>query len=718
MRKKRKLLVCSLLTCMVLSVLPVTKSSAEEKQGETSSEAAEIQDENSQRLEETTVMDENANIYSVEEEDGSVENEAGGIALYSRAVSGTMVVNFNTGGNKVTYYTDESTGETGYTNGAYGADAACLGISGGKIRFMLAGMTGTVDAEDVEVVNYSTYKNSVSYYTVSSGKMIHYISQNLKTAEYSQINNGTAPSCLREGVRYFSYDGHYFYEDYEKMLSDYRDGSRANSVNASEPFYNYYQFLPLRSQTGYSADELDFLTGSRTDSSSKLRNTGKSFITYQNAYGVNALLALSIAANESGWGMSSICQQKNNLFGLNAVDSSPGESADRFSSVEECIRQFMGSHMSKAYLYPENWSYNGGYLGNKGGGINVRYASDPYWGEKAAAIAWILDGLGGGKDAGICTLGILKGGSGVNIRSQASTESSVLYTTGSLPVYPVSVLGSRTENGFYKIQSEGVLNSSRTGLTKSAEYDFNEMYAYISADYVRIVNNGSKPDQEEPEPEAKPEDTEEVTGNDQESSDTGMNSPETEQKPEKTDEPSGTQQKPSDAVTDTEDKDEKPDDTVPEPEEGVTGQNGSQPEEEVQLDKELPENENILPSDGAGGGIETDSIETESEKEENQMEESVLSAGLEKESDPADENSGKESGAAEENPGKESGAAEENPEKESGALPAVSVKYTQPAEKTAPRTGDFSNLTLWAVLAAGSVLLAGAVLMQRKNSGF
>ena len=197
-----------------------------------------------------------------------------------------------------------------------------------------------------------------------------------------------------------------------------------------------------------------------------------------------------------------------------------------------------------------------------------------------------------------------------------------------------------------------------------------------------------------------------------------MNSPETEQKPEKTDEPSGTQQKPSDAVTDTEDKDEKPDDTVPEPEEGVTGQNGSQPEEEVQLDKELPENENILPSDGAGGGIETDSIETESEKEENQMEESVLSAGLEKESDPADENSGKESGAAEENPGKESGAAEENPEKESGALPAVSVKYTQPAEKTAPRTGDFSNLTLWAVLAAGSVLLAGAVLMQRKNSGF
>ena len=80
MRRKSKLLVCSLLMCMVLSVLPVTESSAEEKPGETTSEASEIQDENVQRLEETTVMDENANIYPVEEEDGSVENEIGGIA--------------------------------------------------------------------------------------------------------------------------------------------------------------------------------------------------------------------------------------------------------------------------------------------------------------------------------------------------------------------------------------------------------------------------------------------------------------------------------------------------------------------------------------------------------------------------------------------------------------------------------------------------------------
>ena len=707
MRRKSKLLVCSLLMCMVLSVLPVTESSAEEKPGETTSEASEIQDENIQRLEETTVMDENANIYPVEEEDGSVENEIGGIALYSRTVSGTMVVNFNTGGNKVTYYTDEASGETGYTNGAYGADAVCLGTSGGKIRFMIAGMTGTVDAADVEVVDYSTYKNAVSYYTVSDGKLIHYISQNLKTAEYSQINNGTAPSCLSEGVRYYSYDGHYFYEDYEKMLSDYREGSRSHSVNPSDPFYNYYQFLPLRSQTGYSAEELDAMIGSRTESSSKLRNTGKSFVTYQNTYGVNALLAAGIAANESGWGTSSICQQKNNLFGLNAVDSSPGESADRFSSVDECIRQFMSSHMSKAYLYPENWSYNGGYLGNKGGGINVRYASDPYWGEKAAAIAWTLDGFGGNKDNGMHMFGVSEGGLNVNIRSQASTDSSVLYATGSLPVYPVLVLDSQTEDGFYKIQSEGVLDGGRTGLAKTAEYDFNEMYAYISADYVSIINIGSKTDQEQPEQDVKPEDTEESAGNDQESSDTGQEPSGEEQKPDETDKSPGTEQKPSDDTTDeSENMNTKPDNTVQEPETVITEQNGSQPEAEVRPDGNVPENENSLTSHEDAGEAEPDSAESESDEEEKQAAESGMSADPQEKSGSADKRTGKEPDPA------------DTYKEESRAAAAVSVEYTQAAEKAAPRTGDFSDFTLWAVLAAGSVLLAGAALIQRKNNGF
>ena len=96
------------------------------------------------------------------------------------------VVNFNTKGNAVTNYTDETNGISGYTNGAYGADAAYLGTTAdGRIRFMLSGVTGTVNASEVQLVDYSSVAANVSYYTVSGGKLIHYISQDLNQAPTS-----------------------------------------------------------------------------------------------------------------------------------------------------------------------------------------------------------------------------------------------------------------------------------------------------------------------------------------------------------------------------------------------------------------------------------------------------------------------------------------------------------------------------------------------------
>ena len=304
-------------------------------------------------------------------------------------------------------------------------------------------------------------------------------------------------------------------------------------------------------------------------------------------------------------------------------------------------------------------------------------------------------------------LGVSEGGLNVNIRSQASTDSSVLYATGSLPVYPVLVLDSQTENGFYKIQSEGVLDGGRTGLAKTAEYDFNEMYAYISADYVSIINIGSKTDQEQPEQDVKPEDTEESAGNDQESSDTGQEPSGEEQKPDETDKSPGTEQKPSDDTTDeSENMNTKPDNTVQEPETVITEQNGSQPEAEVRPDGNVPENENSLTSHEDAGEAEPDSAESESDEEEKQAAESGMSADPQEKSGSADKRTGKEPDPA------------DTYKEESRAAAAVSVEYTQAAEKAAPRTGDFSDFTLWAVLAAGSVLLAGAALIQRKNNGF
>ena len=412
MIRKSKLLICTLVMSMIVTVLPGMTSYAAEAEGETEASATELQDENSQRLEEVTAMDEEGNIYEIADTDGTVseevseetaEEETNGIALFSARSVENKVVNFNTKGNATTNYTD-SNGKSGYTNGAYGADAAYLGTtSDGNIKFMLAGVTGTVSASDVELVDYSTVADRVSYYKVSGGRLIHYISQNLNNAPSSTIDNGPAPSYLSQDTKYYSYDGHYFYTDYGVMLSDYQSGCNGDSaVNSGNRFENYFQFLDMNSSTGYSADELntilnDTLQSKGKNSSSKLWDAGNLFVKYQNTYGVNALLSVGIAINESGWGTSSISQNKNNLFGLNAQDSNVGN-ASSYYSVESCIIDFMKNWMAGGYLNDASWKNFGEFLGNKGEGINVKYASDPYWGEKAAAHAWTLDENGDSRD--------------------------------------------------------------------------------------------------------------------------------------------------------------------------------------------------------------------------------------------------------------------------------------------------------------------------------
>ena len=418
---------------LILNALPGMESYAAGETGESAAQT-DLQDENSQRLETVTAMDENGNIYEVGDSDGTVgestaegdmeeQSEAeGGISLFSARLTSESikVVNFNTKSNDTTSFT--YSGGSGYTNGDYGADAAYLGTDGnGNIRFMLAGVTGTVKKSEVEVVDYSSVADNVSYYKVSGGKLIHYISYNLNKAPSSSIDNGPAPSYLSEGVKYFSYDGHYFYEDYKTMLNDYQSGSNgASAVNCGNAFYNYFQFLDMNSSTNYSGDELDSILSSKiSSSSSKLLGTGTLFVKYQNKYRVNALLSLGIAVNESAWGTSSICMDKNNLFGLNAVDTAPGQSANYFASVEDCIREFMSEWMADGYLSSSDWRNHGELLGNKGEGINVSYASDPYWGEKAAAIAWELDAAGGSHDY----LGISSGSGDGSLEDNTDTPS-------------------------------------------------------------------------------------------------------------------------------------------------------------------------------------------------------------------------------------------------------------------------------------------------------
>ena len=452
--------------------------------------------ENGDRLETVTGMDEEGNLQEIDDEAGIVKESE----TKTRAAD-AQIVNFNTKGSSTTDYKEVETGASGYTCGTYGADAAYLGTSSGKVKFMLSGVIGEVDESEVQIVNISD-ASSISYYIVSSGRLMHYITTNVSKESYSsKLDNGPAPSYLSEGTKYYSYDGHYFYTSgkFAAMLSDYNNGDRKNSVNPSIPYFNYYQYLPLRSQIEYSSSELNSMINAKTDSDSKMRDIGISLVNNQNTYGVNALIMTGIAANESAWGKSNISQSKNNLFGLNAIDSSPGESANYYSDVTTCIKEFAETYMSKRYLRAGYTYYKGGFLGNKASGINVHYASDPYWGEKAANVAWNLDNNNGKKDYGKYTIGIKdllsSDHTTLNVRNKSTTDSSseVLYKTVSQSQYAFLILNDGAlENDFYRVQSDPVLNSDRTAIdTSTGNYNFSNMYAYAHRNHVTIVHNGS-----------------------------------------------------------------------------------------------------------------------------------------------------------------------------------------------------------------------------------
>ena len=349
---------------------------------ETSQEDSEQQEVLEIRKDEIiTSMDEDGNITEIESENGTLEDE--GISLLD-GESSAKIVNFNTKGSAVTEYQEYGTGYGGYANGMYGADAAYLGYENGKVKFMLSGVIGLVNPGEVQVVDINQ-ASSLSYYTVSNGRLIHKITTNITKASYaSSLDNGPAPNYLQESGTYYSYDGHYFYtrENFSKMIDDYNGRTRTNAINAANPYYNYFQYLPLRSKTVYTTDQLNNVLNSKiAGRTSTMTNIAGTFLNYQNQYGVNALIAIGVAANESAWGTSNIARNKNNLFGLNAVDTSPGQSANTYSSVDSCVKTFMETYMSKRYLNPNAGVYAGGYLGNKASGMNVKYASDPYWGE-------------------------------------------------------------------------------------------------------------------------------------------------------------------------------------------------------------------------------------------------------------------------------------------------------------------------------------------------
>lgn len=395
-----------------------------------------------------------------------------------------------------------------------------LGDGRGMIETNINGFHGFTDLEYVDLVPSKFIRNGIAitlggnnpytnegtftfvpkqnyYERRTSGnysEIIYHIYRGFPANGYEPVSEaiviGPAPSDMNEGVKYYSYDGVNFYSD-----SDFK--------NKSFTYYNYYQFLPLRSKTNISADIFNSYI-SKYDNS-VMRGTGQTFIDAQNKYGINALLLFAMAAHESANGTSGYATKRNNLFGWNAVDADPNQ-ATSFSSVAACVNEQAGVNL-RGFVDVTDGRFFSSSLGNKGSGLNVKYASDPYWGMEIASIAYQIDKLSKNKngtlsDYNYYSLSLINKFD-IPVKQDASDGSKTLYTTQYGPHYQEGfiVIDLGTQGSYTKVQStnpideNGNIKTHRTPITTGnlnpisyGEYDFDRSVAYINSEYLTVIN--------------------------------------------------------------------------------------------------------------------------------------------------------------------------------------------------------------------------------------
>lgn len=412
-----------------------------------------------------------------------------------------------------------------YIKGGASDDAAFLELdyNSKRIKIMVSGFIGWMDKYDsygnnqYDIIPISWVK-SPSYYKVTSTSIKHYLPSNLfSTGSLNSITFGPKPTQLSEG-NYYSYDGKYFYKDLKVMLNDYKLGNNYNAINATSPYYNYYLYLSHRTRSNYTVSDInDYIKnvlGYKSKASnypaaskeSMLYDEGSSLYSAESLYGVNSLLIFGVARNESGNGRSELSIKKNNLFGHSAVDSDPYASGNSYLSVGYGIFAHAYKWLSYGFLQPGDYSgrFNGSHLGNKTAGLNVKYASDPYWGEKAAANYYQFDSYYGLQDYNYYSIALKNDDTKViypkkSPKTKGLNVSSAYYKLilKDTPIVIVEevegdeVLGNKT---WYKIMSDPMLDSSLEyiGSSKSnprITYNWTSNYVYVPAAYFTKIND-------------------------------------------------------------------------------------------------------------------------------------------------------------------------------------------------------------------------------------
>ena len=414
------------------------------------------------------------------------------------------IVNFiNNNSKEVENYSSDINGDA-YINPAYVGDAAYLRTSsnGKYVDFVLAGDRGTIGFDSIELIPFELLNVRISQYSIENNKLYHNIKTNLNHNYYSNnILLDEKPDYLNDNESYYSYDGHFFYDDFKLMIDDYRNDEHVGAINSDNPYFNYYQYLPHRSYTNYSVDEIEdyftntlFLDGKiqfyddlNLDQAnddvnlSQMYNEWPSFFCYEKIYGANAMM-ISLAVHESSYGKSFLAFSKNNLFGHAAYDSDAERSASRYNNIDSSIYSHAKYYISRSYAGVHSNNYHGSFFGNKKSGMNVMYSSDPYWGEAACSNYFKFDEALGFKDKNSYALGIIEDEDDIKVYKNDNLRNLSFEVEG-INTYSVILLEELEDA--YKIQVDASYSDEYL-------YDPEKSIGYIRKDYVDYIINEEK----------------------------------------------------------------------------------------------------------------------------------------------------------------------------------------------------------------------------------
>ncbi len=328
----------------------------------------------------------------------------------------------------------------------------------------ISGYDGYVASENIQIVPQELMQ-ARTYYTAEDGEWVYYSAIDpLTSTDYDVMTIGSAPAEAEAGVKYYSDDDENYYTD--ELLQD--------TSTQSVSYNSYFQNLPFRSYSGYSASDFKSYLNAKGKNSSEYYSETSAFTKVQSKESINALMMFSMANHESAYGTSTYARACYNFFGRGAIDSDPDQACQYYSyptATDGILAQAL--FLENGYFDVLDWRYSGSHVGNKASGMNVKYASDTDWGKKISNHAYMTDQYLGGKEEGKYAILKVSGVKHVYTGKSLATKVKSSGDSGKFNFYDLSQMAGtsntvnvvslkRTSSSYQILVPTSVKNSSST----------------------------------------------------------------------------------------------------------------------------------------------------------------------------------------------------------------------------------------------------------------